>query len=78
MIPKTAHPMEVMRTICSFLGVIEPENEQNDQIKIAIRLISIFGPAICYWWHYSLSGKRISTETLENDTIAQNFCKLIL
>jgi citrate synthase len=29
-IPKTAHPMEVMRTICSFLGVIEPEDKQND------------------------------------------------
>jgi len=28
-IPAQAHPMEVMRTICSFLGVIEPESPQN-------------------------------------------------
>ena len=25
LVPKTTHPMDVMRTMCSFLGNIEPE-----------------------------------------------------
>lgn len=77
-IPKDAHPMEVMRTICSFLGVIEPESKKNCQLQIAMRLIAVFGPAICYWWHFSHHGKRIETMTDPKDSIAANFAKLIL
>ena len=77
-IPKDAHPMEVMRTICSFLGVIEPESPSNPQDDIAVRLIALYGPAICYWWHFSQFNKKILLETSEHDTIAENFCKLIL
>ncbi len=29
-IPKEAHPMDVMRCICSFLGVLEPESKDNN------------------------------------------------
>lgn len=70
--------MEVMRTICSFLGVIEPETKENNQMKIAIRLMAIFGPAICYWHHFSNNGIRIETNTDPNDSIAANLTKLIL
>jgi 2-methylcitrate synthase len=70
--------MEVTRTITSFLGVIEPETAENDQLKIAIRLISVLGPAICYWYHYSNFGKRIVENTLPTDSIAANFMKLLL
>lgn len=30
-IPVNVHPMDVMRTVASFLGVIEPESNQNNQ-----------------------------------------------
>ena len=30
MMDKTAEPMAVMRTACSFLGILEPETEEND------------------------------------------------
>lgn len=43
-VPKESHPMDLMRTIASFLGTIEPETEENDQYKISIRLSAIFGP----------------------------------
>ena len=78
LMPKTSHPMEVTRTITSFLGVIEPETTQNDQLKIAIRLIAVLGPAICYWYHFSNFGKRINEITAKSDSIAANFMKLLL
>lgn len=77
LIPSSSHPMEVMRTICSFLGNLEPESPSNPQQQIAVRLIAVFGPAICYWWHFSQHKKRIEVETGQ-DSVAENFCKLIL
>jgi len=50
--------------------------ETNDQINISLRLISIFGPALIYWYHFTHSNKRIVTETLPTDTVALNFLKL--
>lgn len=76
-IPKEAHPMDVMRTISSMLGMLEPESKNNCQMSISIRLISVFGPAILYWWHWVNSGLRIETETDPSDSIAANFMKLL-
>jgi len=70
--------MEVMRTVCSFLGVIEPESKENNQVSISVRLMAIFGPAICYWHHFSNFGIKIDTVTEPNDSIAANLTKLIL
>ena len=78
LIPKDAHPMDVMRTITSYLGIIEPETKDNCQMKISIRLISIFGPSILYWYHFVHSGIRIKGETDPKDSIAENFMKLLL
>lgn len=36
----------------------------------------MFGPALNYWYHFSTKGKRIETETDEDDTVALNFLKL--
>lgn len=58
--------MDVMRTISSVLGILEPEStilnnlgETNDQINISLRLIAVFGPALIYWYHFTHSNKRI-------------------
>ena len=75
--PASSHPMDVMRTVASFMGMVEPEAKQNDQHKIAIRLISVFGPALLYWYHFVNSGIRIHTETKPTDSIAENFLKLL-
>lgn len=76
--PKDAHPMDVMRTITSYLGMIEQEDKNNCQMAISIRLISVFGPALLYWWHFANSGLRIETETDPKDSIAENFLKLLM
>ena len=36
----------------------------------------MFGPALLYWYHFSTSGKRITTETSLDDTVAVNLLKL--
>ena len=60
-LPKNSNCMDVMRTTSSVLGIIEPEGPNNDQFNVAIRLMSIFGPALIYWFHFSHHGKRIHT-----------------
>jgi 2-methylcitrate synthase len=78
-LPSTADPMDVMRTICSALGTIEPETHKNNQYEIALRLISIFGPALLYWYHFHKSHRllKINTNTGPFDTVASNFIKLL-
>ena len=78
LMPKTSHPMEVCRTIASFIGVVEPESATNNQLQISIRLIAMMGPAICYWYHFANYGKKIETNTSSTDSIAANFMKLLL
>lgn len=68
--------MDVMRTISSILGVLEPETKKNTQLDISLRLIALFGPALLYWYHFSRSGIRINGQTGPNDSIALNFLKL--
>jgi 2-methylcitrate synthase len=69
--------MDVMRTISSFMGMIEPEDKNHGQNHIAIRLLALFPTALMYWYHYSHNEKRINVETMKHDTIAVNFLKLL-
>ena len=69
--------MAVMRCVSSFAGVLEPETQKHQQLEIAIKLISIFGPCLCYWHHFSQNNLRIKTETDPNDSVAVNFLKLL-
>jgi 2-methylcitrate synthase len=62
LIPANANPMDVLRTTCSLLGVIEPEDQTRQAKDIADRLMAIFPGALLYWHHYHQSGVRISTD----------------
>lgn len=42
-----------------------------------LRLVSVLGPAILYWYHFSHSGIRIQTQTSQEDSVATNFLKLL-
>ena len=76
-IPSSAHPMDVLRTVSSFMGLIEPEDKHNNQLQISIRLMALFGPALLYWYHYANSGLRIETNPNTEDTVAENFLRLM-
>ena len=75
-IPKTAHPMDVMRTGCSFLGNVEPEADFSQQQDVADRLLSTLPGIINYWYRFSHDGARIETETSE-DSLAGHFLHLL-
>jgi len=47
-IPADAHPMDVMRTGCSFLGNIEPEKDFSVQRDVTDRLLAAF-PSIVFY-----------------------------
>ncbi|MCU7939058.1 MAG: 2-methylcitrate synthase [gamma proteobacterium symbiont of Bathyaustriella thionipta] len=78
-IPASAHPMDVMRTACSFLGTLEPEDGFTDQQRardIGDRIMASFGSVLAYWWHFSQHGKRINTET-DDDSIGGHYLHLL-
>ena len=76
LIPASAHPMDVLRTGCSFLGNIEPEEDFSNQTVIADRLISIFPSVVCYWYRYSHDGVSIETAT-DHDSIGGHFLSML-
>ena len=78
-IPKTAHPMDVMRTGVSMLGTLEPEKHDHHPFgakSIADRLMASLGSVLLYWYHYSRHGKRIETET-DDDSVGGHFLHLL-
>ncbi len=75
-IPKTTHPMDVMRTGCSFLGNVEPEMDFSQQQDVADRLLSTLPGIINYWYRFSHDGVRVETETNE-DSLAGHFLHLL-
>lgn len=75
-IPKSAHPMDVMRTGCSVLGTLEPEEDFSQQQDVADRLLAVFPSIITYWYRYSHDGVRIDTET-DDDSIGAHFLRCL-
>lgn len=76
LIPKDTHPMDVMRTGCSILGNIEPENDFSAQQDAADRLLGAFPSIICYWYKFSHEGQRIET-ALDDDSIGGHFLHML-
>ncbi|MDI9818237.1 MULTISPECIES: 2-methylcitrate synthase [unclassified Legionella] len=76
LIPKNTHPMDVLRTACSMLGTLEPEENFSQQYDIADRLLALFPGIMCYWYAYHFLGKEISGETGEQ-TIGGHFLALL-
>ena len=79
LVPANAHPMDVLRTGCSVLGVVLPERDGhpvNEARDIADKLMASFGSMLLYWWHFTRNGRRIDVET-DDDTIAGHFLHLL-
>jgi len=79
-LPKTAHPMDVVRTATSALGSFYPENEKHDAqsaLLVANRLIAASPSALLYWYHFSHFGKKITLSS-DADGVAEHFLQLFL
>src|SRR5579862_8807986 len=78
-LPATSPPMDVLRTGVSALGCLIPERSGHpvDGARdIADRLLACLGSMLCYWHHYSSSGRRIELET-DDDSIGAHFLHLL-
>lgn len=76
LIPKQTHPMDVLRTACSMLGTLEPEEDFCQQHAIADRLLALLPGILCYWLAYHTEGKEIAVESDEK-TISGHFLALL-
>jgi 2-methylcitrate synthase len=84
-LPASAHTMGVLRTACSTLGAIEPEQAPAGSAGptdlavargIADRLIASFPSMLLYWHHFATTGKRIEVET-DEPSLAAHFLRLL-
>ena len=84
-IPADAHPMDVLRTACSMLGNLEPENLPSSGAgpstapgarELADRLLACLPSMLLYWHHFATHGKRIDIQT-DDASIAAHFLHLL-
>lgn len=75
-IPADAHPMDVMRTGCSFLGNLEPEEDFSQANAKIERMLAVFPSILLYWYRFSHDGVRIETET-DDDSIGAHFLHML-
>jgi len=75
-LPAATHPMDVLRTGCSTLGCLEPENDTRTGLDIADRLLASFPSMLLYWHHFHESGQRIDVQT-DDSSIAGHFLRLL-
>ena len=79
-LPKSSHPMDVVRTATSALGSFYPEDEKHDvqsALLAANRLIAASPSALLYWYHFSHFGKKITLST-DAEGVAEHFLQLFL
>lgn len=76
LIPANANMMDVMRTGCSYLGILEPENKNDDLYFVADKLIASFSSMLLYWYVFHTTGKSINLNT-NADSIVEHILELL-
>lgn len=75
-IPPTSNMMDALRTFCSVLGHIDPEDFESEPFAIAERLIGSFCSMLLYWYHFHATGRKISLLT-EEESLAGHILRLM-
>jgi len=85
-LPKSSHPMDVLRVGVSVLATLEPEAgaatlesvkfTAQSALDVGDRLMASLGSMLLYWHHFVNSGKRIVVET-NDDSIGGHFLHLL-
>jgi 2-methylcitrate synthase len=78
-LPKSAHPMDVLRVGVSILATLEPEAQlysEQTASDVANRLMASLGSMLLYWHQYVNVGQRIETQT-DDDSIGGHFLHLL-
>jgi 2-methylcitrate synthase len=75
-LPATTPPMDVLRTGCSTLGCLEPEEDFSQQRHIADRLLASFPGMLTYWYHFAHHQQRTDVDSPEA-SLAGHFLHLM-
>ncbi len=86
-LPKSSHPMDVLRVGVSVLATIEPEPgatpgvidgkyTAQSGLDVADRLMASMGSMLLYWHHFANGGERIEVVT-DDDSIGGHFLTLL-
>ncbi len=75
-IPPETNRMDVLRTGCSLLGNLEPEDTGLPPFTVADRLIACMGSILLYWQIFHQTGKGPNLKT-EAETLAGHFLELL-
>ncbi len=70
LIPENTHPMEVMRTGCSMLGVLFPEQNVADRLVAAL-------PSILLYWYLFHQGRKDINFVVDEPTLAGYFLHVL-
>ncbi|MGH8230642.1 MAG: bifunctional 2-methylcitrate synthase/citrate synthase [Steroidobacteraceae bacterium] len=79
LLPRSSHPMDVLRSAVSVLGCVEPEapgHPVEAARALSDRLLAALPSMLCYWYHYSHHGRRIEVRT-QDDSIAAHVLHLL-
>lgn len=76
LIPANNHPMDVLRTACSMLGTLEPEENFSQQYDIADRLLALFPGMMCYWYAWHHQGRELN-EMSDESSVGGHFLYLL-
>src|SRR5690606_37271170 len=74
--PANAHPMDVIRTACSVLGILEPEADFSEQHDKADRLVAMGPSVMAYSYRFSHGGVRINC-TSDEESLGGHFLALL-
>ncbi|MFW9822107.1 MAG: citrate/2-methylcitrate synthase [Candidatus Thorarchaeota archaeon] len=74
-IPSDAHPMDVIRTGVSILGISHPEDSRNP-IKSVIRVLGVM-PSIIGYWYSKSKGKSFRVKDVEESTYSGYLLRMI-
>ncbi len=81
LIPKSAHPMDVMHTGRSFLGNLESEITFEKQPSLGLhtadRLFAALPSIVIYWYRFAHDGIRIDTHNIHASSLAEHFLTML-
>lgn len=77
LIPGSAHPMDVLKMGCVYLGTTAPEGKSRPANDIFDSLIASYGSMLFYWHHFHNSGIRLDTAGQPGDTIATHLVRML-
>ncbi len=76
-VPPTPNLMDVLRSCCSLLGHLEPEDLESDPYVAPERLLGSLFSMLLYWYHFHAENRKIDLN-FENFSFAEHLLKLIL